>query len=471
MKSTGRNARPPGRALVDSTIPNATGVTLPPPCEAQVPARPRRYSSEDERRPPCLTGGQGFTATMPATAALRVIDSVLIVDDSGVQRSLGAALCRELRITDVHQAEDGVAALALLDTLANPPDLLIVDLEMPNMDGPELLAALSARRLRSPIIVASSRESALRQSVEDMGTALGLRILGSLPKPLTQSALGTLLRRQTSIGPAESPENKATPVDPQELRLALEREEIIVYYHPQVEIGTCRVRGLEALARWHHPSRGWIPPDAFIPVAEQHGLIHALTLRVMDLAMAQTAQWSRLGLDLSIAVNISPLLLERGELVQEISDLQRKHHLRAEQVVLEVTESSLLREPAVALGVLTRLRLRGFRLSLDDYGTGFSSMQQLARIPFTELKIDRSFVHGAAERASLQVILRSALDMASELGLETVAEGVESLQDWKLVRQYGCTLAQGWLLAKAMSPGDFEPWLRRLRTHRPELLG
>jgi EAL domain-containing protein (putative c-di-GMP-specific phosphodiesterase class I) len=190
----------------------------------------------------------------------------------------------------------------------------------------------------------------------------------------------------------------------------------------------------------------------------------------MDLAMAQTAHWAHQGLDLSIAVNISPLLLDRGELVQEISDLQRKQGLRAEQVVLEVTESTLLRELAVALGVLTRLRLRGFRLSLDDYGTGFSSMQQLARIPFTELKIDRSFVHGAADRESLQVILRSALDMASELGLETVAEGVESLQDWQLVRQFGCTLAQGWLLAKAMSATDFEPWLQRLRQHRAELL-
>ena len=408
---------------------------------------------------------------MSATAALQAIDSVLIVDDSGVQRSIGAALCRELRINQVHQAEDGVAALALLDSLPAPPDLLIVDLEMPNMDGPELLAMLSARHLRSPVIVASSRESSLRHSVEDMGTALGLRILGSLPKPLTQSGLGTLLQRQPGEAPAAGETGKTTPVDPEELRRALERDEIIVFYHPQVEIGTCRVRGLEALARWHHRTLGWIAPDAFIPVAEQHGLIHALTLRVMDLAMAQTAQWSRQGLDLSIAVNLSPLLLDRSELVQEISDLQRKHNLRAEQVVLEVTESSLLRELAVALGVLTRLRLRGFRLSLDDYGTGFSSMQQLARIPFTELKIDRSFVHGAADRESLQVILRSALDMANELGLETVAEGVESLQDWKLVRQYGCTLAQGWLLAKAMSPDDFEPWLQRLRTHRVDLLG
>jgi len=404
---------------------------------------------------------------MSSTAELQAIDSVLIVDDSSVQRSLDAALCREMQINRIYEAEDGMAALAVLDTLSGTPGLLIIDLEMPKMNGPELLDALSARRVRSPIIVASSRESALRHSVEDMGTALGLRILGSLPKPLTHASLGALLQRQPEA--VQTPQKKTEPVDPQELRTAIEQGEITAFYHPQVEIGTCRVRGLEALARWQHPTLGWVPPDAFIPVAEEYGLIHALTLRVMDLAMAQAALWSRHGLDLSIAVNLSPLLLNRPDLVQEISELQCRHRLRAEQVVLEVTESTLLREVAIALGVLTRLRLRGFRLSLDDYGTGFSSMQQLTRIPFTELKIDRSFVHGASERESLQVILRSALDMASELGLETVAEGVESLEDWHLVRRYGCTMAQGWLLAKAM-PGDrFEPWLQHLHTQRTKL--
>ncbi len=407
---------------------------------------------------------------MTTSAALQAIDSVLIVDDSGIQRGIGAALCRALRINQVHEAEDGAAALALLDSLPAPPDLLIVDLEMPKMDGSELLSALSTRHLRSPVIVATSRESSLRHSVEDMGTALGLRVLGSLQKPLTEAGLGALLQRQPGSAAAKEP-LKAAPVDPLALREAIERDEIQVFYHPQVELGSCRVRGLEALARWHHPVHGWIPPDAFIPVAEHHDLIHALTLRVMEQAMAQAAQWSRRGLALSIAINVSPLLLDRPELVQEITGLQNKYQLRAEQIVLEVTESSLLRELAVALSVLTRLRLRGFRLSLDDYGTGFSSMQQLAHIPFTELKVDRSFVHGASERQSLQVILRSALEMANELGLETVAEGVESLRDWQLVRTYGCTLAQGWLLAKAMPAASFEPWLQQLRTGRAELLG
>jgi EAL domain-containing protein (putative c-di-GMP-specific phosphodiesterase class I)/CheY-like chemotaxis protein len=406
---------------------------------------------------------------MSSSNGLQTIDSVLIVDDSGVQRSIGVALCRELRIPSVHEAGNGREALTLLEQLRDPPALLIIDLEMPTMDGPELLSELGSRGMRAPIILASSRERALMNSVQDMGTALGLRILGALQKPLTLASLAALLQSKLHAAVENTGPARRQSVDPESLRTALVRGDITVHYHPQVEIDTGLVRGVEALARWHDARKGWIAPDVFIPVAEQHGLIRDLTLHVMDTAMRQTALWNRHGLDLSIAINLSPILLERGELVQEISDLQQQHGLRAEQIVLEVTETSLLRDLAIALGVLTRLRLRGFRLSLDDYGTGFSSMQQLARIPFTELKIDRTFVHGAHERDSLQVILRSALELASQLGIETVAEGVESLQDWRLLRQYGCKLAQGWLLAKAMPAGELEGWLPTLQRRRPEL--
>ncbi|MGH8297129.1 MAG: EAL domain-containing response regulator [Steroidobacteraceae bacterium] len=407
---------------------------------------------------------------MSSTNGLQTIDSVLIVDDSGVQRGIGAALCRKLRIPKVHEAGNGREALALLDTLPAPPALLIVDLEMPMMDGPELLSALAGRGVRAPIILASSRERALMNSVQDMGTALGLRILGALQKPLTLAALAALMQKRLAPAVEKQPAQRQL-IEPERLRTALAGGEITVHYHPQVEIDTGRIRGVEALARWQDAQHGWIAPDAFIPVAEQHGLIRDLTLHVMDEAMRQTALWCRHGLDLSIAINLSPVLLERGELVQEISELQQRHGLRAAQIVLEITESSLLQDVAIALGVLTRLRLRGFGLSLDDYGTGFSSMQQLARIPFTELKIDRAFVHGAHERDSLQVILRSALEMAGQLGIETVAEGVESLQDWQLLRRYGCRLAQGWLLAKAMPGEQIEGWLPTLQRRRLELQG
>ena len=406
---------------------------------------------------------------MSSKTAPQTTRSVLIVDDSGAQRRFVAALCRELGWAAVHEASNGQEALALLDAFDTPPTLMIIDLEMPTMDGLELLGALRERDIDASIVIASSRERALVHSVQGLGAALGLRIIGAVQKPLTLERLSVLLQ---SGADAEQPKPVATaePVDPEALRSALERFEIHVHYQPQVELETGYVRGVEALARWKHPSLGLVSPERFVPTAEQHGLVHKLTLQVMNQALLQSASWSAEGIDLRVAINLSPALLNRAELVDEICDLQQCHGVPANRIVLEVTESTLLGELAVALSVLTRLRLRGFRLSLDDYGTGFSSMQQLARIPFTELKIDRSFVHGAHDRDSLKVILRSALDLAGKLGIETVAEGVESMSDWRLLREYGCTLAQGWLLGKAMPADRFEAWLKRHLARRPVLL-
>lgn len=407
---------------------------------------------------------------MPPDTNLSRLESVLIVDDSAVQRSLGAALCRQCGIGCVYEATDGKEALAVLESLPRPPALLIIDLEMPTMDGLELLGRLRERRLRAPIIVASSRERALIESVRDLGSALGLVILGTLSKPLTEPVLRDLLRRD----PGPSSEGTSTtlvePVDPEELRLAIEREEIVVHYQPQVDVETGYVRGLEALARWQHPTVGLIGPDQFIPVAERHGLIHGLTLRIMDQALSQAARWHKEGLDLSIAINLSPALLDDADLVEQISSAQVRHGIAADRVILEVTETAVPDQLPTALSVLTRLRLRGFGLSLDDYGTGFSSMRRLARTPFTELKIDRAFVHGAEEREGLKTILCSALELARNLQITTVAEGVESLQDWSLLRERGCTFAQGWLFAKGMPAHEFGPWLKTHLARRPELL-
>lgn len=405
----------------------------------------------------------------PSANTLPAIRSVLLVDDSAAQRAYAVALCHELGIADVREASNGAEALALLGGLAAPPDLLIIDLEMPTMDGPELLTRLRERGVESPIIVASSRERPLLHSVQDMGGAMGLCLLGVLQKPLRLESLSAILRNWDSVADKRKQSARALPIDPQELRAGIDRDEIVVHYQPQISVHSGDVHGVEALARWNHPTLGLVHPDQFIPMAEEHGLIHKLTLQVMNQAMLQTAMWNAHGMDLSVAINLSPLLLESPDLLQEISGMQQCFGLRAEQVVLEITETSLLRELSVALAVLTRLRLRGFGLSLDDYGTGFSSMQQLARIPFTELKIDRSFVHGVHERESVQVMLRSALEMAKRLGLNTVAEGVESLQDWWLLQEYGCTFVQGWLVAKAMPAAELMDWIRVHEERKQEL--
>jgi EAL domain-containing protein (putative c-di-GMP-specific phosphodiesterase class I) len=372
----------------------------------------------------------------------------------------------------IYEAASGAEALDLLAMLVLPPDLMIVDLEMPTMDGVELIEQLHGRQLMIPLIVASSRELVLIQAVETMARNLGLPMLASLQKPLRIATLGAALegfgqRRDAADGATRV--GLAAPIPVQALADAIAAGEIDVHYQPKVDMQTGIVRGVEALARWTHAELGNVRPDQFIAVAEREGLIHGLTIAVMTRALAQAARWNAHGLKLSMAINLSPQLLEHAGLVQQITDLVALHGLQPDQVVLEITESSVVDCLGRALGVLARLRLKGLGLSIDDYGTGFSSMQQLARIPFTELKIDRSFVHEASRRTNLQVILQSALDMSRQLGLVTVAEGIETLEDWKLVQACGCNVGQGYLIARPMPAEELPQWLRRHQARLPEL--
>lgn len=405
------------------------------------------------------------------------VGSLLIVDDSAVQRAHAVALNRELGIPLIYEAASGHEALELLRMLVLPPDLLIVDLEMPGMDGVELIQQLHQRQIMIPLIVASGRESVLIHAVEMMARNLGLPVLAGLQKPLHAAPLRDALQRFGQLGraagPSGGPAVAAAPSPPSfsrgDLAAAIACGEIGVHYQPKVDMRTGLVRGVEALARWHRHGIGFVRPDHFVELAEQEGLIHALTLAVMTQALAQAAEWNRRGLKLSMAVNLSQRLLDRPSLVEEVDALVEKHGLKAEQLVLEITESTLADRMGTALGLLARLRLKGFGLSIDDYGTGFSSMQQLARIPFTELKIDRSFVHGAHQRTNLRVILQSAIEMARQLDMVTVAEGVETIEDWRLLQSSGCSIGQGYLIAKPMPASEMLQWIKRHQSRLGEL--
>jgi EAL domain-containing protein (putative c-di-GMP-specific phosphodiesterase class I) len=349
---------------------------------------------------------------------------------------------------------------------------MIIDLEMPVMDGFELIQQMSQRGVRVPFMVASSREGALVRAVEVMATTLGMPLLGGVAKPLTAEVLAGALQASHDLDPravaADVPKPQA-PIAPQLLEAALRDGLVVPHYQPKVDIRTGLLRGVEVLARWTDAQLGVVPPDRFIATAEQHGLIGPLTRSIVDQAMAQAARWNARGLMLSLAVNLSPLLLRTPDLVENVSALLARHGLAAGQLVLEITEGSVVGYDAVTLGVLGRLRMRGVGLSIDDYGTGFSSMQQLARIPFTELKIDRSFVHGAHRQAHLRVILQSALEMAGRLGLVSVAEGIETLDDWRLLQQFGCTVGQGYLIARPMAGDALPRWLKSHESRLPEL--
>jgi diguanylate cyclase (GGDEF)-like protein len=244
-----------------------------------------------------------------------------------------------------------------------------------------------------------------------------------------------------------------------DLRRAIAQREIILYYQPQVEIATGAVTGLEALARWHHSQRGWIPPAEFIPVAERMGLIKPLTACLVELAAQQMVDWLTSGITIPVAVNVSMRNLLDPRFPATLREVVGTTGAQAQQMKLEITESALMTEPARVLETMNQLRAVGFGFSIDDFGTGYSSLAYLQRLPVEEIKIDRSFVGELSADASSEAIVRATIELANSLRLNVVAEGVEDEATWQSLKRLGCATAQGYLLSRPMPAADVKGWL------------
>ncbi len=252
------------------------------------------------------------------------------------------------------------------------------------------------------------------------------------------------------------------------LRVALVDDQLVLHYQPKLDIARDKVTGVEALVRWQHPDRGLLYPDEFIDLAEQTGLMKPLTLRVLDQALAQCAAWRADGLDLTVAVNVSPSNLVDLALPDQVGALLDRHRLPPEALELEVTEAILVQERDTAMAVLTRLRDAGSTISIDDYGTGYSSLAYLAGLPVTGLKIDRSFVAQIAEDPRVGAIVRSTVELAHDLELTCVAEGVEDARSLALLVDFGCDVAQGYHLSRPLPASDLTRYLRTRDHDQPE---
>ena len=265
-----------------------------------------------------------------------------------------------------------------------------------------------------------------------------------------------------------------------ELRGAIDNEELVVHFQPKAELESGLIVGVEALVRWQHPERGFIPPNEFIPIAERTGLIKPLSQYVVASALRQCGEWRAAGFDLHVAVNLTiPDLLDL-ELPDRIGELLAETGVRPGQLELEVTETTILADPFRVRQVLNRLNEMGLRLAIDDFGTGYSSLAYLKNLPVHTIKIDRSFVMGMCEDASDATIVRSTIDLGRNLGLGVVAEGIETQEVWDALRADGCSLAQGYFISRPASAEYLKPILeeRALRTRdggprppRPELRG
>lgn len=392
--------------------------------------------------------------------------SCLIVDDDSFMLSTLSLLLKQFGVKQVFQADNAQDGLKLIANRNNHIDIVISDLNMPEMDGIQLLRHLGALGVSLGVILVSGEDPRLLESVQNLGKQYQLRVLGSISKPVKKDILMQyLLDFRREIKP--SPQGPATMVFADELQAAILSELIEVWYQPQIDVQTYQLVGVEALARWQHPEKGFIPPNIFIGIAEKYGMIQQLTDSVLKQSIKQISEWNKVGFNISLSVNFSAAGLCHLEMPEVLHSTLRNSGLRPDHLNIEVTESALPKDTSATLDILTRLRLKGFGLSIDDFGTGFSSLEQLRLIPFTELKIDRSFVHNAADNKASQAILESSISLAKRLSIKCVAEGVETQEDWDLVAGLGCDTVQGYFIAKPMPAEDFVPWVRQYsKKHR-----
>ncbi|MGH8354484.1 MAG: putative bifunctional diguanylate cyclase/phosphodiesterase [Pseudomonas sp.] len=254
-----------------------------------------------------------------------------------------------------------------------------------------------------------------------------------------------------------------------ELKSAIEDGQLSLYFQPKLDIPHNRLYGVECLVRWIHPLHGLIPPDEFIPLAEQTGNVCALTRWVVRTALAQIRQWQAAGLDLKTAINISALDLADPHFAGYVAAQLHEHGVPPASLVVEITESAVMADPELAVNQLEQLCRLDVQLSIDDYGTGYSSMAQLKRLPVHELKIDQSFVQDLLSNRDDEIIVRSTIELGHNMDLKVVAEGVETPEVLERLREFGCDIAQGYLLSKPLPPAAFADWLARTQWALPRL--
>ena len=425
----------------------------------QIESEIKTYFSKNEVREPNVSyesKSKPQVAKANATFVFNPHVHVLILEDGHIENEI---VCDNLKLLGIQQLSscfDGNHALSIIKT--HKPEILICDLNMEGMDGITFLRIIAEENYDGGIIILSSADKSVMRATENLVKAYGLHLLATLSKPFNAQAMIEALNTQKNILVKKRPYSKTAILTLDELKDGLHHHYIELFYQPKVSLNNNKIKGAECLARWRHPTRGLLTPDAFIAAIEEHALIDAMTIEVLTMSAKQLRIWNDQGHQIQLAVNVSMDNLNQADLPEQFENIVRNAGLQPSQFILELTESRLMANLTLSLEVLTRLRLKGFSLSIDDFGTGFSSMENLKQLPFTELKIDRSFVNGASLDEAARKILTSSVQLGKTFDLNLVAEGVETLQDWDLINELGCDDIQGYFISKPLPENEFIQW-------------
>jgi len=340
-------------------------------------------------------------------------------------------------------------------------DIVLLDLHMPNIDGVEVIRTLGEHHCPAKLILISGYDKGVLHSAEQLAKAHHLNFIDSLIKPINivqlREMMQALVSRQDEGGVPPSADGYHPTVT--DLVSAISNDDLVMHYQPQIDIQSGELVGAETLVRWQHPEQELIQPNRFVPLAEQNGLMIELTASVLTKVIEQTNEWHKQNLNTQVSVNVSADNVTRLEMPERLFQMVNDKALAPSMLMLEMTESALMGELPTSLDNLTRLRMKGFGLSIDDFGTGYSSMIQLHRAPFSELKIDQSFVKNMDVDHESYAIVKTCIMLGHELGMKVVAEGVEKLSVLSMLADCGCDIAQGYYFARPMVAAEFKPWV------------
>jgi EAL domain-containing protein (putative c-di-GMP-specific phosphodiesterase class I)/AmiR/NasT family two-component response regulator len=382
---------------------------------------------------------------------------VLVIDDQRFQRRTLARMLEGLGVARVLEAADGTSALEIVRDHRDVLELIVSDVDMPEMDGLEFLRCLAEEAPNTAVAIHSALDRSLLKSVELMTTEYGLRLVGLLEKPVTEAQLRSTL--ELARRGNNAPVRLAPQVNAAQVTSALRNHEFTPWFQPKVDLQTAQVCGAEVLVRWCCPNIEPLPPDRFLSVISASGLMRTMTLGLAEQAAQSLAHLGRRGNGFTLSLNICPTLLDDPGFADALAGALVAGGASPDEVILEITESAAARNQGAALENIARLRMRGFILSIDDFGTGFSSLAQLVRMPFSELKIDRSFVSRIELDGPDRLLVDSTVALAHRLGLRTVAEGVETQAQIQFLQKLGCDMAQGYLFAKPMPMDEWVSWM------------
>ena len=382
---------------------------------------------------------------------------VLVVDDQSHVRTWVRSVLLGFGISDVVEVSNGRDALSAVTEPGEWFDLIFCDLHMPERDGVETIRSFAALGLESAVVIMSVEDERVIESAARLVEAQGLRLVGQIPKPMSPANLRPVLQR---FFEARHPRGSSdVPAPEHELKNAFQRNELRLMYQPKIEMRSQRFVGVEALVRWKHPTLGTFLPAAFMPMMESSDEHTAmLTDFCLKEAIAYAGLWGSGGRELHLAVNLSARAFDQLDLPERIEALTTDNGVLPSAVTLEITETKAASDSVRLLDIATRLRLKGYRLSVDDFGTGHSGLSQLQALPFTEIKIDRQFIDGCSTSRVKRSVVEASLALAHSLKMTSVAEGVEHRNDWDLLLSLGCDVMQGYFIARPMSEEGLEAW-------------